>query len=161
MFSHDTAGGLFANLEDAKKKNIDDEDSLLFSILYNLESMRNDNGVFHFKLCHPELTEVFPCNEWIQSSNPVTESKISDFSAINLTYLSNGNGESFGGLAHSPSNIKNNLMDDTPEDGNWWNSIGTLTWFGSEIPGPSPHSVKKKELYVNMVAAITGQPGQY
>ena len=69
VFSHDTAGGLFANLEEGKQKNTDNEDAALFSILYNLESMRNDEGMFHFKLCYPERTEYqFPCNEWIQSS---------------------------------------------------------------------------------------------
>ena len=54
--AHDPAGGLFANLEEAKKKNVDDENAELFSTLYDLESMRNDARVFHFKLCQPERT---------------------------------------------------------------------------------------------------------
>ena len=48
---------------ETKKKNIDDPEADLFSILYDLESMRNAEGVFHFKLCYPELAEDFPCNE--------------------------------------------------------------------------------------------------
>ena len=51
MYALNTAGGLFANLEETKKKNVDDPEANLFSILYDLESMRNKDGDFHFKLC--------------------------------------------------------------------------------------------------------------
>ena len=53
VYAHDLDGGVFANLEEAKKKNIDDENSKLFSRLYELESMRDNDGMFHFQLCHP------------------------------------------------------------------------------------------------------------
>ena len=59
MYALNTAGGLFANLDETKKKNIDDPEADLFSILYDLESMRNAEGVFHFKLCYPELAKAF------------------------------------------------------------------------------------------------------
>ena len=152
VYSHDTSGGLFANLDEAKQKNIDNEDAALFSILYNLESMRNADGVFHFKLCYPEQTKhEFPCNEWIQSSNPLLESTITGYASVNLTWTKNGINGPFQGLGLSPSSL-DNLIDDTPNDGYWFNSIGTLTYWGSgTIPGPRESGglkVKKKDLYV-------------
>ena len=114
--------------------------------------MRNDDGVFHFKLCYPERTEHdFPCNEWIQSSNPLLESTITGFTGIHLTWPKRADGGPFQGLGQSPSNVGNNLMDDTPNDANWWNTVGTISPFGGSIPGPvgTEHiTVKKKELYV-------------
>ena len=151
VYSHDRAGGLFANLEEAKKKNVDDENAELFSILYDLESMRNDAGVFHFKLCHPERTEeAFPCNEWKQSSNPVLESTVTGFVAIRLTWPLRSDGQAFGGLMKS--NPGNNLMDDDPS-AYWWNSVGTLSDYHGKIPGPVGAGknyipVMKKQLFV-------------
>ena len=114
--------------------------------------MRNDDGVFHFKLCHPERTEHnFPCNEWIQSSNPVLESTITGYVGIDLTWPEAGCAGAFQGLGQS--NPSQNVMDDTPSGGCWWNSVGTISPFGDSIPGPvatgqNGISVKKKELYV-------------
>ena len=113
--------------------------------------MRNDDGVFHFKLCYPELSEEFPCNEWIQSSNPVTESNITGYSGVKLTYPKNGIGGPFQGLGLSPLSFGYNLIDDAPSHGNWFSSIGTIkAGIGPGIiPGPSGEpAVKKNELYV-------------
>ena len=151
IFAHDIDGGLFANLEEAQKKNINDEDAKLFSRLFDLESMRDNNGVFHFKLCHPELTEeAFPCNEWKQSSNPAVESRVTGFEGIHLTWPLRSDFKPFGGLLKS--NPEHNLMDDW-EGAWWWNSVGTITAHEGGIPGPVNAKkeyiiVKKKELYV-------------
>ena len=151
IYAHDIDGGVFANLEEAKKKNVDDENSKLFSRLYDLESMRDNDGMFHFKLCHPERTEEdFPCNEWKQSSNPLVESKVTGFVGIRLTWPSRSDGKPFGGLMKS--NPSQNLMDDDPS-GYWWNTVGTISEFGGKIPGPvaagpTHIQVKKKELFV-------------
>ena len=151
VYSHDIDGGVFANLEEATKKNVDDENSKLFSRLYDLESMRDDNGLFHFKLCYPERTEEdFPCNEWEQSSNPLMDSKVTGFVGIHLTWPLRSDGKPFGGLMKStPSQ---NLMDDDPS-GYWWNSVGTISKHHGELPGPvatgpTPIIVKKKELFL-------------
>ena len=150
IYGHDIDGGVFANLEEAKKKNIENENSQLFSKLYDLESMRDDEGMFHFKLCYPERTEEdFPCNEWKQSSNPLVESTVTGFVAIKLTWPLRSDGKPFGGLMKStPSH---NLMDDDPSN-NWWNTVGTISKFHGKIPGPvatGPTNiiVKKKELF--------------
>jgi hypothetical protein len=151
VYSHDVAGGVFADLDEAKKKNIDDEKSELYSILYNLESMRNSDKVFHFLLCYPELKKYsYPCNEWKQSSNPVVDSTISGFEAITLTFPKNGEGNPFGGLGLSPLNFVSNLIDDTPDHTNWFNPIGTLQLWGGQIPGPELKGVKMNVLYVKI-----------
>merc|ERR1712142_70468 len=158
IYSHDITGGLFADLEEAKKKNVDDEDAKLFSRLYDLESMKDDQGVFHFKLCYPERVDVdINCNEWKQSSNPVTESKVTDFQGIRLTWPLRSDLKPFGGLMKSTPD--KNLMDDfdgpDPTGTRWWNSVGTLKSYKNtgKIPGPvdkskKPILVEKKDLYV-------------
>ena len=90
--------GFFKNEEEALNKNDEDENSDMFSILYQLERFRTCNGDFHFKLCYPELAEnySFPCNEWIQFSNPAADSIVRDFKPIKVTFKSQF--EEFGGL---------------------------------------------------------------
>jgi len=154
VFSHNASGGLFSDLDDAKRKNIDDNEADLFSILYDLESMRNEDGVFHFKLCYPDLTEYDPpCNEWKQSSNPLTESKITGYSAIAIAWPKNSINKEFGGLGLSPPSFRENLIDDAPEHAWWHCSIGSLKhWGGSDtIPGPQKdgqRAIKRVELHV-------------
>ena len=149
VFSHDTAGGtaLFKNLEDARNFNADDPDADLYSILDQVENYRKD-GVFHIRICYEELNKPFPCNEWTQSSNFVEESEITDFEKIELTWKESGTGGAFGGLGRSPASSCCNLIDDLPDHGNWFFSIGTITNWGEGIPGPQPHSVNKVELYL-------------
>jgi len=154
VFSHNTAGGFFANLDETKKKNIDDEEALLFSTLYNLESLRNNDGAFHFKLCYPELPGDFPCNEWIQTSNPVTETTVTGYKAVKITWNENGINGPFQGLGLSPTSFKDNLIDAAPTHSRWWFSIGTIRPHVGGIPGPRDGRnddgkvVKKNELYV-------------
>ena len=54
VFSHDSTGGVFANADDALRKNAEDPDALLYSVLDQLEKYRSKIG-FHFKLCYPEF----------------------------------------------------------------------------------------------------------
>ena len=91
VFSHDTAGGMFSSQEDALSKNPNTTGALLFSILDQLEDFRNDDGSFHFKLCYPELAGVGGgrCNEWLQDSNPATETDIAGFRPISLSFTRN------------------------------------------------------------------------
>ena len=111
--------------------------------------MRNEDGIFHFKLCYPEATEYdFPCNEWKQRSNPLEESTVEDFEGINLTWPLRSDGEPFGGLMNSTNN--KNLMDDDPSKQFYWNSVGTISGHGGYLPGPVGKGwVKKKEMFVH------------
>ena len=56
------------------------------SILYRMEEYRRKDGLFHIRLCYPEYSELFPCNEWTQSSNFVKDTEITDFTALEITY---------------------------------------------------------------------------
>ena len=79
----------------------------LFSLnrLNQLEQYRGSDGNFQFKLCYPGLTTGVggrKCNEWIQSSNPVTETTITGFKPIFLAFPNlapwNGKVGSWAGL---------------------------------------------------------------
>ena len=107
--------------------------------------MRDEHGLFHFKLCYPEIDEPFPCNEWKQSSNPVVESTVKGFVKIHMTWPQGPFNGEFGGLMKSSP--KKNLMDDEPVDFRHWNSVGALVLHHGKIPGPYI-LVKKSELYV-------------
>ena len=147
MFGHDVSGGPFANLEEAKRKNSNDENALLFSILDDLEVYRTNCGYFHFKLCYPELSQsVCPCYEWTQTSNPVLESTITGYQPIDIPFTD----YPFGGLGlnRDSSHKEDTLIDHAPDLVTWWNSIGTIKFHMSQIPGPEKQVVNKSALYV-------------
>ena len=145
VYSHNSdGGGVFADNEEAKNKNSDDENADLYSILYDLESFRK-NGGFHFRLCYPEVSK---CNEWVQTSNPAEESTITGFSAITLTWTQNSLNQPWQGIGLSPPSTSS-LIDDVPTHSDWWTSIGTLRLFpGNKIPGPKGDLVTKNALFV-------------
>ena len=149
MYSIQSTGGFFADLEEAKNKNADDEDADLFSVLDQLESYRTCSGQFHFKLCYPELAEnfTFPCNEWTQSNNPVYDSIFRDFQPVKITFME----DNFKGLGMSERGKGNSLIDYWPFESNWWLSVGTIKGGDNDvIAGPDPHWVTRVELYVNL-----------
>ena len=147
VLNHDTAKGYFKDLDEAKSHNADDPNADLYSILDQVERFRM-NGVFHIRICYAELPDDFPCNEWKQSSNFVEESEITDFEEIEITYPESGTGGVFGGLGLSPVSFCCNLIDDLPDHGNWFYSVGTLTAYGKGLPGPHPITVRQVELYL-------------
>ena len=155
VFSHDLSGGLFTSYAEVGSKNPDNPDSKLFSILNQLETYRNSEGKFQLKLCYPELTwgkDGKTCNEWIQSSNPYTDSTITGFEAISLAFDKNGDLNEWKGLGkNSAGNDGDAFVDDTPSNAYWYSAIGAKkAWYGG-IPGPR-HSaisaISKVELYV-------------
>ena len=157
MFSHDVSGGFFKDAADTMSKNPDDENARLFSILDQMESLSASLGVFRLRQCYPEHDEP-NCNEWVQSSNPVTESIITGFKAINWVRTMNSQAKPFGGLGLN-ENYDQSLIDDrprnTPNQCYCFHSIGSNTehWAGSgRIPGPRDagegRKVQKVELYM-------------
>ena len=102
-------------------------------------------------MCYPELEgEIsdFPCNEWIQSSNFAEEIEITEFEPVALSFTSSGIGGDFGGLGVSPPSKCCNLIDDLPNHGNWFYSVGTYSSWGKGFPGPHPQSVKLVNIYL-------------
>ena len=155
IFSHNTAGGLFSDTDDAMYKNPDNPEADLFSVLYRLEDFRDADGNFHFKLCYPELTGAGGgrCNEWTQTSNPVTDTTITGFQPITIAFTQNGYGEDWRGLGRSPDKYPATLMDDAPSRPFWWTAIGATKDYAAAklgIPGPFEQKkyVNKIELYI-------------
>ena len=156
VFSHDASGGLFFNYEAVGSKNPDDPDSKLYSILDKLEDYRNSEGNFQFKLCYPELTwgkDGKACNEWIQSSNPFTESSVTDFEEIFLAFDKDSNNDDWRGLG---KNLLGKdvaaVMDDSPDTSNWFSAIGAKSYWGNgTIPGPRHPTDHNSNSQISMV----------
>ena len=168
-------GGVFFSQEDALSKNPDNPEAPLFSILGDLESYRTSDGLFHFKLCYPEINgdtgHGDQCNEWKQSSNPATEATIKDFQAVSLGFPNNSLNGSWAGLGKSSDQTPKSLMDDAPTHAQWHTAIGATHYHWPEqfttnpveqspmsdlyIPGPNvpgsgwqwKEAVTKVELY--------------
>ena len=160
MFNHDTRGGFFSNQDDVTSKNSDNPDAYLFSILDQLESYRGSDGNFTFLVCYPELkwgVDGKVCNEWIQSSNPLTETTITGLKAISLAFTITSYKKAWVGLGKGISQWPYAAIDDSPSQDNWWFAIGSTRKFNGGIPGPryrneATHiqmgTVKNVQLYV-------------
>ena len=145
-----TSNELFKNLKDAKNKNADNETADLFSILDELEQYKSCSGDFHLKIYYPQLAEnfSFPCNEWTQSSNPVSDSIVRDFKPINITFQSQT--KDFQGLGMNEWGKEDNLIEDFPFlKNNRSFSVGTINDKDGKIIGPGSYLVERVELFVN------------
>ena len=159
MFSNNTLEGLFSNKDDVLKKNSGNSSATLYSKLYQLEDYRDSNANFQFKLCYPEISGINgkSCNEWIQSSNPATNSTITGFKPISLAFVKNSINNDWKGLGINLPQIQgSSLIDDAPSHGNWFSAIGAFKNWGGQntIPGPriepsnSKSPTTKVELFV-------------
>ena len=161
MFSHDISGGLFSDYAEVGAKNENSPGSKLFSILGKLEDYRNGEGKFRFKLCYPELTwgsGGSKCNEWIQTSNPYTDSTITGFEAVSLAFDVDSERNDWRGLGKNvPKWEEFTAIDDDPDSEGYFSSLGAYSiWTQGSIAGPRhPTSsdgifsfVTKVELYV-------------
>ena len=148
VFHHNNIGGYFSSPQDALRKNVDNPSANLYSILYKLNDFRSSIG-FHFKLCYPELGNYGNgCNEWVQTSNPATDSTITGFIPINLSFTKDSYNDDWGGIGNTGYNeigileIPNYeiaLIDDAPNRVGWHTPIGSFrtfppTW--SHMNGP-------------------------
>jgi len=125
-----------------------------FSILDKLEEYKSGVG-FHFKLCYPELGVGDGCNEWIQTSNPATDSTITGFQPISISFQYDSYLNSWVGIGRDVSGADHTLIDDAPIETMWWTAIGAYEYFPTEptIPGPRnkteiAYLVKQVELYL-------------
>ena len=149
VYSHNVEGGFFPSVYDGLQYNEDDPKANLYSILYRLEEFRKD-GVFHIRFCWEYLItrHKFPCNEWKQSSNFAIETTITDFEPLAITFEKSGVGGTFGGLGVSPPSFCCNLIDDLPDHGNWFYSVGTVMGWAVGFPGPFPTDTMNAQIYI-------------
>ena len=154
VFSHDTSGGLFIDGPDVLKKNKNNPDAKLFSVLNTLQRFRLDDNTFHLKLCYPELGGR--CNEWTQTSNPARRSTIRDFKPIELAFISG-----FVGLGITLPRASQTFIDATPSDDAWSFAIGAFRFWrkSDKIPGPVWYGgmflVRRVELYAEQPGTAT------
>ena len=168
VFSHDISGGYFSNDDQALNSNPGDPSALLFSILGTVENFRDSSGNFRFRLCYPHLKGIGgkSCNEWIQSSNPVTSSTITGFKPVSLAFDQHFTKAKWQGLGlNEEAHRSNTLIDESPGHGSWFSAIGAKSnWIniGDKLPGPyiNPHKTESPttnvELYVSSHGGFSG-----
>ena len=120
------------------------------------------DGKFHLKIVYPELGGS---NEWIQTSNPVTDSIIEGYQPISLDYKTDGNSEPWGGLGKC-LNSSGAAICDTPTTGNYSMCVGCRHWWPHDgtisAPAPNPdddygdYAVTKVELYARIPPSSLG-----
>ena len=168
-------GGLFTK-DNVLEKNPDDSNADLYSILGRLDHFKIKNN-FHFRLCYPELKGLNDrnCNDWVQSSNPVTSSTISGFQSISLAFDKNSYLKEWAGLGKNvPGLGENTLIDDAPSDPNYFSAVGAFSYWPTApyIPGPrlaanyTNSTVTKVNLHAysegqNIVVTTSGYNYQY
>ena len=152
MFSHNSSFGAFTDAEDVKLKNPFDPTAPMYSFLNNLDTLKRKEDSYQLRLCYPELTQYpFPCNEWIQSKNPLeTTSKTNLDTAITITFDSNGIGnQNFKGLGTNRVGKDTwSIIDGSPTSINFWLALGLKQIFNNKIPGPIGVWVSKVELHM-------------
>ena len=151
MFNHDAAIGVFTDAEDVKLKSPFDPTAPLYSFLDNLELLKKKEDPYQLRICYPELTQhSFPCNEWIQSKNPLdTTSGTNIDTAISITFNSNGANGNFKGLGTNRfGKDTRTIIDGSPTSSNWWFAIGLKELKDNKIAGPPTNWVSKVELYM-------------
>ena len=151
VFNHDAAFGVFADAEDVKLKSPFDPTAPLYSFLENLDQLKKKEDPYQLRLCYPELTQhSFPCNEWIQSKNPLdTTSGTNIDTAISITFNSNGANGNFKGLGTNRfGKDTRTIIDGSPTSSNWWFAIGLKELKDNKIAGPPTNWVSKVELYM-------------
>ena len=124
--------------------------------------MRDSDGKFHLKLCYPELMQFNPpCNEWIQTSNPATETAITGYREVRITFKgSSTHGHlKFGGLAISPLMSRYTWIDADPLTSSWWYAIGALKHLKGQITIPGPVNGNKKGYNITKVELFVQTKG--
>lgn len=144
VFSHDIAGGYFANGAEAVSYNPYFPTTTRYSILNKLESFRR-SGKFEFRINWPGYT---PRNWWTQTSNPTSQA-IAGYTAVSIGCSTNY----WGGLEFN-SNSASTLADGSVSHSNWFYAIGAYVGWGTPTVGlPScdtvaTDGVPKVELWV-------------
>ena len=138
------------------KSNPENTNADLFSILYRLEEFRNTEGNFQFKLCYPEIKGIGgkSCNEWIQSSNPATDSIITGFKPISLAFVKNSINQDWKGLGINPGKYSSlRLIDDAPTHPWGFSAIGAFEYW--KVQGDSRRLIAGPRLYPDIKSVTT------
>ena len=135
---------------EALSKNSDDPTALLYSRLDQLEDFRTEDGKFHLKIVFPDLGGS---NEWMQTSNPVTDSTIKGFQPVKLDYQIDGHANPWGGLGLNTVN-EQALISDTPTTEFFYMCLGCQIYYPSTGAIPGPRISKENEEDVLAVTQV-------
>lgn len=143
VFRHDLTqpGGFFTSLAEANNTPAaDPATAQKFSRLDEVETMRNANGLLHFRQTYPLAGQVQAPHtgdiviEWQQASNPFENGTNPGFETVaGFNLISQNVAGEWGGI--SRSNATATYFDNNPNSPNWWGSIGQITAFsGGTFP---------------------------
>mgnify|MGYP001054570441 CR=1 FL=1 len=147
VFKHNTAGGYFSSITDAKSKNTTLPNGNLYSILDQLDSLKSDNG---FTFRYRDSTNAMQ-SIWFQNSNPIYDSKVVGYQGISIE----DSGNYWGGLEYGNressgrKNSNKSLIDGSVEHSNWWYSVGATVAHIGGIPAFHDISTDEVELFVH------------
>ena len=160
VFNHDATFGVFTDAEDVRLKSPFDPTAPLYSFLDNLDMLKKKEDPYHLKLCYPELTQhSFPCNEWIQSKNPLEATGGTNIdTAITITFNSNGVNQNFKGLGKNGYGKDTRaIIDGSPTSGHYWFAVGLKELTNDKIAGPLSW-VSKVKLYMKRTSPSPSGP---
>ncbi len=144
VFRHDISDGLFAS--DAEADSYNEASPSLstkkYSVLHKIDALKSASD-YEFRLYYPENGKR---NHWTQTFDPRSGASsvrpVDGYTAINVDET----GNYWGGLEKSGSQT---FLDGSVNHSNWWYSIGSQVYYGSndQIPGPTT-PVNIVELYI-------------
>ena len=168
IFYHNVKNlALFSTEQNVLDNSADDT----FSMLGQLDKYKNIEGKFHLKICYPDRVAQSDvsgkcCNEWKQTSNPVSEGIITGFEKISLAWTKNCAGSDWHGLGLE-GQFTHTLIDDTGENERWCMAVGAIKYEPDDdnpkkyIPGPynekiaEPRKVQIVEMLVRTGMMLT------
>ena len=138
--------GTYKKLEKWRSVNPEDPSKRNFSILDRMETFRDAQGAFTFKMqwagCNRDKAQL-----WSQTSNPLTsENLVEGYTPIDVPYPADDQPDQFRGLAAGHPSA---LLNGSKRDDRWWWAVGSVHDFQNQaIPGPDAQSAKQTELFV-------------
>ena len=147
VFNHDVAGGYWTNNTEADFFNSLSPGITTnkYSILSKIDELQTTTGTYEFRLHYPDLSVT---NHWSQTFNPRSGASGSN-PVPGYTPISIGaTGNNWGGINRTTA-ASHTYLDGSPNDGNWWYSIGSRAVYGGVgVPGPNTKVVTKVQLYI-------------
>ena len=132
------------------KLNVSDSSNDNYSIFHEIDNYRNSNNVYRFKYKDPGTGRY---NDWRQTSHPYNSANTaSGYEAVKLNQSTN---QSFGGL--NKSSTSSTILDGSPNAGNWWYAVGSVSFHGGSYPGLGySHSVIELYAMKENIGTYTG-----
>ncbi len=146
VFNHNTVGGYWSNNTEADFFNSLNPGITTnkYSILSKIDELQTTTGTYEFRLHYPDQSIT---NHWTQTFNPRSGSSPTNPVAGYTPISIGATGDGWGGLNRATAT--STYLDGSPNNANWWYSIGSnVTFGGGGVPGPNTTVVQKVQLYI-------------